>query len=164
VNVATNADASLTNNATVFGGGEINAANDSAGDATMVIALTPIQRWRLQWFGTTSDSGVAADAAVNSSDGMPNLVKYALDLDPLVPAANPVVGDIATGYLRVTSPRNPDATDISLLVEVAGTLTGPFTTNGIAIDQNISTLLQAHCTTPVTSSAHAFIRLHVTRP
>ena len=164
VNVATNADSSLTNAATVSGGSQINAANDSASDATTVIALTPIQRWRLQWFGTTSDSGIAADAAVNSSDGMPNLVKYALGLDPLIPATNPVVGEIDTGYLRLTSPRNPEATDVSLLVEAAGTLSGPFTTNGITIDQNTSTLLQAHYNIPVSSSTNAFMRLHVTRP
>jgi len=164
VNASTNAAAILTNNASVSGGGELNTANDIASDATIVVALAPIQLWRLQWFGVTSDSGVAGDTTISTSDGMPNLLKYALGLDPLVPATNPVVGDISTGYLRLTVPRNPDATDITFLIEVADVLSGPFTTNGITIDQNMPSLLQAHSTTPVNSSTNGFIRLHVTRP
>jgi uncharacterized repeat protein (TIGR01451 family) len=164
VDVATNAAANLTNTVNVSGGGEINIANDTASDPTTVIALTPIQLWRLQWFGITGDTGAAADAAIVTSDGMPNLLKYALDLNPLVPAANPVIGDISTGYLRLTVPKNPDATDISFLIEVTGALTLPFTTNGITIDQNTPTILQGHDNTPVNSSTGGFIRLHVTRP
>ena len=39
VNVASNASAALTNTATIFGGGELNAANDTATDPTTVIQL-----------------------------------------------------------------------------------------------------------------------------
>jgi endonuclease G len=164
VDVATNAAANLTNTVNVSGGGEINTANDTASDPTTVIALTPIQLWRLQWFGITGDTGAAADAAIATSDNMPNLLKYALDLNPLVPAADPVVGDISTGYLRLTSPKNPDATDVSFLIEVTGDLTFPFTTNGTTIDQNTLTLFQGHDNTPVNSSTSGFIRLQVIRP
>src|SRR2546423_10393175 len=103
---------------TVSGGGQTNTLNDTAKDRTQITALTPIQAWRLQWFGTTANSGAAADSAINSSDGMPNLLKYALGLNPLVATNNPVVGDITTGYLRLTVPKNPNATDISFHVEV----------------------------------------------
>jgi uncharacterized repeat protein (TIGR01451 family) len=164
VDVSTNAAASLTNTASVSGGGEINTANNTASDPTTVIALAPIEFWRLQWFGITGNTGVAADTAIATSDGMPNLLKYALDLDPLVPATDPVTGDISTGYLRLTAPKNPAATDITYLIELTGDLTFPFTTNGITIDQNTSTLLQGHDNTPVNSSTSGFIRLQVTRP
>jgi uncharacterized repeat protein (TIGR01451 family) len=40
VNVANNAAASVTNNATVSGGGEANTSNDSASDATTITAVT----------------------------------------------------------------------------------------------------------------------------
>jgi len=118
------------------GGGEINTGNDNASDPTTVIALAPIQFWRWQWFGITGDSGVAADTAISTSDGMPNLLKYALGLDPLVPAANPIIGDISTGYLRLSVPRNPNATDVTFLIEVTDNLTTPWTTNGTTVDQN----------------------------
>jgi uncharacterized repeat protein (TIGR01451 family) len=163
VDVAANA-VNLTNAASVSGGGEFTTTNNTASDPTTVIALMPIELWRLQWFGITANTGAAADAAVSSSDGMPNLTKYALDLDPLVPAADPVTGDISTGYLRLTVPRNPDATDITCLLEMTGDLTLPFTTNGITIDQNTPTLLQGHDNTPVSALTNGFMRLHITRP
>jgi hypothetical protein len=164
VNVATNAPNSLTNVARVSGGGESNISNDTATDPTTVIALTPIQAWRLQWFGTTANSGVAADTAINTSDHMPNLLKYALNLNPLVPTANPVTGDISTGFLRLTAPRNPNATDITMTVQIADSIASSWTTNGTTIDQSTATLLQVHDNTPVLGSAEAFIRLAVTHP
>ncbi len=164
VNVNTNAASSVTNVATVSGGGDINAANNLAGDPTSIIALTPIQAWRLQWFGTTADTGDAADATVATSDGMPNLLKYALGLNPLVPAANPAVGDISTGYLRLTLPKNPAATDVIFSIEVTADLLVPWTANGVIIDQDTPSLLQAHGNVPVNSAATGFIRLRVARP
>jgi endonuclease G len=165
VSLATNASASVTNIATVSGGGESNTANDTASDATTVIALTPIQSWRLQWFGTTNNSDAAADTAITTSDGMRNLLKYALGLDPMVPAANPVVVDISTGFLRLTLPKNPTATDVTFDVEVTDDLTASsWTTNGTTVDVNTPTLLQVRDNTPVPSASNRFIRLHVSRP
>ena len=165
VNVATNASSSVTNLAAVSGGGQTNTLNDTAKDPTSITALTPIQLWRLQWFGTTANSGAAADNAITTSDGMPNLLKYALGLNPLVATTNPVVGDITTGYLRLTLPKNPNATDISFHVEVSPDLVpASWTGSGTTIDQNTSTLLQVHVNVPVSSSDRNFIRLRVSRP
>ena len=165
VNVATNAPSSVTNVATVSGGGQTNTLNDTASDPTSITALTPIQSWRLQWFGSTANSGPGADTAIATSDGMPNMLKYALGLNPLVAASNPVVGDITTGYLRLTLPKNPNATDISFHVEVSPDLVpASWTGSGTTIDQNTSTLLQVHVNVPVSSSDRNFIRLRVSRP
>src|SRR5262249_49036655 len=144
VNVATNAPNNLTNIAKVSGGGESNISNDTAADPTTVMDLAPIQAWRLNWFGTTADTGAAADTAINTSDGMPNLLKYALNLTPLVPTANPITGDISTGFLRLTAPKNPSATDITMAVQVAESLASQWTTNNTSVDQNTSTILQVH--------------------
>ena len=165
VSVATNAPASVTNTAIVSGGGESNTANDTASDPTTVIALTPIQSWRLHYFGTTNNSAAAADTANTTGDGMANLLKYALGLNPLVPVANPVVVDISTGFLRLTLPKNPSATDVAFYVEVTDDLTASsWTTTGTTVDVNTSTLLQVHDNTPVRSASNRFIRLHVSRP
>jgi endonuclease G len=130
-----------------------------------VTAPTPIQSWRQQWFGTAANSGAAADGAVASSDGTPNLLKYAFGLNPLVPTNSPIVADIQTGYLRVTIPRNPNATDVSFHVQVSGDLTQPWTTNGVTIDQNTGTVLQAHDNTTVsTLIGGRYIRLQVSDP
>jgi len=164
VDVLTNAPASVTNTVTVSGGGENNTANNLASDPTTIVALAPVELWRLYWFGTTADSGPAADMAVNTADGMPNLLKYALALNPLEPTNSPTVGDIDTGYLRLTTPRNPDATGVSFHVEVTASLPAGWTTNGTTVDLDTPTLLRAHYDTPVVSSGGGYIRLRVSRP
>ena len=141
-----------------------NVLGAAAGQDQVFTTLTPIEAWRLQWFGTTANSGPAADTAIATTDGMPNLLKYALGLDPLVATNDPVAGDITTGYLRLTAPRNPQATDVSFHVEVTDSLTAAWSTNGTTVDINTATLLQAHANTPVASSAGGFIRLRVSQP
>ena len=165
VSVATNAASSITNTAAVSGGGDVNAANNTVSDPTTIIALTPVQSWRLHYFGTTDNSAAAADTANATGDGMANLLKYALGLDPLVPAANPVVVDISTGFLRLTAPKNPSATDVTFSVEVTDDLTASsWTTNGTTVDVNTATLLQVHDNTSVEPASSRFIRLRVSRP
>jgi Domain of unknown function DUF11 len=143
-----------------------DVANSTALDFAVqgtVAAPTPLQSWRLQWFGTMANSGAAADTAIASSDGMPNLLKYAYGLDPLVPVADPIVADITTGYLRFTVPKNPNANDVSFQVQVTGDLTQSWTTNGTTIDQNTATLLQVHDNAAVGTNVGArFMRLQVT--
>lgn len=129
-----------------------------------VVPLTPIQLWRLQWFGTTADSGAAADTTI-SANGMPNLLSYALGLNPLVPTNNPVVGDIDTGYLRLTVPRNLSATDISFYVELSdGLAPSSWSGNGTTVVSNTPALLQVRDNAPVGSSAGGYMRLRVSRP
>jgi endonuclease G len=145
-----------------------NVANSIApdlaltGTVTPVVNLTPLQAWRQFWFGTSSNTGVAADTYVGTSDGMANLLKYALGLNPLIATNNPVTGDISSGYLRLTTARNPNATDVSLSGLVSGDLL-TWTTNGVVTDQN-STVFQVHDSTPVTGGTNRFLRLRVTSP
>jgi hypothetical protein len=75
-----------------------------------------------------------------------------------------VVGDIATGFLRLTVPKNPQATDVSFFVEVTANPKAAWTTNGTTVDINTPTLLRVHDNTPVTGSGAGFIRLRVSRP
>jgi hypothetical protein len=96
---------------------------------------------------------------------MPNLLKYAFGLDPFVPTNSPIVADISTGYLRMTLPKNPNATDLIYQVQVTGDLTQPWTTNGTTIDQNTATLLQVHDDSAVgTNIGGRYMRLQVTGP
>lgn len=142
-----------------------STALDFAVQGTVTPVLTPIESWRLQYFGTTANNGAAADTAIATSDGMPNLLKYAFGLNPLTPSVNPTAGDISTGFLRLTVPKNPNATDISFHVELSTSLPGSsWNTNGTVIDQNTATLLQVHDSQPVNASASGFLRLRVSRP
>lgn len=143
-----------------------NSDPDLTLEGTVSTPLTPIELWRLNWFGTTADSGAAADTNIVTSDGMPNLLKYALGLNPTVPANNPVIGSISNNFLYLTVPRNPDASDISFWVEGTSNLSSAWSTNNaeIDIDTTASSLLQAHYINPLNVSPRAFMRLRVTRP
>ena len=166
VSVSPTAPSSVTNTATVAGGGEANTGNDTANTVTPITALTASQRWRYQYFNTTADSGVAADHYVYAGDGLPNLLKYALNLNPLVPAINPLGVDESTGYLRLTVPRNPNAGDVTFTVEVNNTdLTNPgdWTSTSTVVDQSTASLLQVHDSMPINQADAQFIRLRVTR-
>jgi uncharacterized repeat protein (TIGR01451 family) len=165
VNVDAAAPSSVTNVVTVSGGGDVTPGNNTASDPTTIIPLTPVQSWRYYWFGTTANSGNAADGAIVTSDGMPNLVKYALNLPPTTPAANPVQVDINSGFLRLTAPKNPQATDVTFRVEVTSNPTAPgWTTNGTTVDINSTTALQVHDNTSVGAAAGRYIRLSISRP
>jgi hypothetical protein len=129
-----------------------------------VVTTPPIQLWRQQWFGTTNNSGNAADTYVSSSDGMANLLKYALGLNPLLVATNPIAGDIASGFLRLTVPRNTNANDITYLIESVGDVNAVWSTNAIVIDTNTPAWLSGHDTNAVPTTSRRFIRLHVTNP
>ncbi len=49
--------------------------------------LTPLEAWRLQHFDSRQNAGRGADKADDDGDGLPNLVEYALGLDPLQDSA-----------------------------------------------------------------------------
>ena len=165
VSVSATAASSVTNSATVSGGGEANTGNDSASDATAVTALTPSQSWRYQYFGTTANSGNAADNANPAGDGINNLTKYALGLDPTKAEASPVTEDTSSGHLTLTAPKNPNATDVTYSVQVTSDLTDPtsWTTSGTTVATNTSSELVVEDNTPVNSAAERFMRLQVSR-
>jgi hypothetical protein len=60
----------------------------SGGDIDLVLA-SPRELWRLQHFGTILNAGAAADAADPFGRGVPNLLVYALGLDPALPLVAP---------------------------------------------------------------------------
>jgi hypothetical protein len=51
--------------------------------------LSPLQTWRHTHFGTTANTGSAADLADPNGDGIPNLLAYALGRSPLAPSSTP---------------------------------------------------------------------------
>ena len=89
--------------------------------------LTPIEAWRLAEFGTPDNTGAGADTASPAGDGVTNLVKYALNLNPHESSTGelPVASLVTypTGrHLTITFTRKPARNDVNLFVEVSGNL------------------------------------------
>jgi len=141
---------------------------------------TPIQAWRLAAFGSDADTGNAADTFDADFDGILNLMEYALGLPPNSPAtgALPVVGsyfDGAEKYLTLKFARKVSANDVTLKVDVSGSLGGPWTSldplapaNQVSVQNDTPATgwqtLTIKDTEPMSGRPSRFIRLNVSRP
>jgi subtilisin family serine protease/methionine-rich copper-binding protein CopC len=131
---------------------------------------TPGDAWREALFGTTENSGVAADSADPDGDGMVNLLERALGSDPNsrssadLPVSSREIVD-GDEFLALTIQKSPDATDVTFIVEVSADLATWNSGSGhTTIIENTSTMLKVRDNTPMRSAAKRFIRLRVTSP
>jgi hypothetical protein len=108
--------------------------------------LAPIDLWRLNNFGTSSNTGLAADGADPDGDGLVNLVEYALGLNPNSPDPNPLSFSLPGRHLTLVYTRpHPTPVDITYIAEVASTLgtgiwnSGPTYVTQTAVDNGNGT-------------------------
>jgi len=93
-----------------------------------VAAPSPIAQWRQGFWGTTNATGLSAADADPDRDGLENLLEYAFGGIPNVAGQTPVPQSrIASGRLTLTFTRNLTNPDITLTVQAADALTGPWT-------------------------------------
>jgi hypothetical protein len=132
--------------------------------------LTPLEIWRNNNFGNPSNVGAGANGASPSGDGVPNLLKYALGLNPLTPAtaaqlpSGSIQSDGGTNYLTLTVNRAAEPSDVTYIVEVTGNLSSGWVSglpNTVTLT-NTPTQLVVRDNTPVPAATARFIRLRVT--
>jgi len=119
----------------------INSAGTSytSPATTFTTALSALHTWRSTWFGTTENSGDAADSAAPDGDGIENLLKYALVLQPGVSAAAslPVAQPRSYGEgerLALVFTRDPARNDIKIEIQASDSPSGPWTTVAISVN------------------------------
>jgi hypothetical protein len=104
---------------------------------------SPAASWRLQYFGTTENSGNAANLATPDGDGIANIIKYALGLTPgqssshLLPRPS-FSNEGDQRHLSIRFKRVPARDDVTITVEALSDLGGSWTelarsTRGAAI-------------------------------
>ena len=134
--------------------------------------LTPLQIWRNNYFRNPSNVGAGANGASPAGDGVPNLIKYALGLNPTNAATTtqlPTGGvqpDGGTNYLTLTVHRAAQPSDITYIAEVTSSLTAGWVSgppNTVTLS-NTATLLVVRDNTPQPAATTRFIRLRVTNP
>ncbi|MFN0075562.1 MAG: hypothetical protein ACKVY0_03710 [Prosthecobacter sp.] len=99
-------------------------------DATFTTPAA-VEAWRQQHFGSSANTGDAADAANPAGDGIPNLMKYAMWMNPTQPGAQPpptAITHNGARYLGLSFPRNPNALDVTYEVQAADSPAGPWDT------------------------------------
>jgi hypothetical protein len=144
------------------------------GTATGTLTILPDFAFYLgKYFNTAqlTQSTVTGPNANPAGDGMPNLMKYALGLDPTKPdaaAGAPVVGQ-SGGFQTLTYLCPPGLTDVTYVVQVSSDLvtwnSGPsFTTtisNSLVGNQQQVVVRDL---TPTSGTTRRFIRLEITQP
>jgi endo-1,4-beta-D-glucanase Y len=131
------------------------------------VIATPLQSWRLQYFGTADSTGTAADLSDPDNDNLSNLVEFALNTDPT-----------KSGFLAMSVAR--EGTDLTLtytrrkeaLGEVVFTTlwanapNGPWNATGVTeqILSDDGTLQQVKARVLINGVLQKFFRLQVTRP
>jgi hypothetical protein len=137
-------------------------------DATLLIEVDdsqpPIEAWRDASFESESgNSAIAGNDADPDGDGLPNLIEYALGLDPNSPSTAPAP-QVVGGTLSITYTVNLLATDANLVAEWSGDLAN-WGNAGIALETLGETgpLRTVRASIPAASGSR-FLHLKVTGP
>jgi hypothetical protein len=147
-----------------------NDADESPFDITLTGTGTPasgsIDEWRLFWFGTTSNTGSAADTADDDKDGVPNLMEFGLGLNPTLPAVPTFQTQVNGSNLEFTYTRSNAAVLAGRTFQVpwTQTLNGSDwnyadTTQTVLTDNGTFQTVKA--TVPKGSNGRRFLRLEV---
>jgi hypothetical protein len=136
---------------------------------------SPIKTWKLTNFASNwTDSAIAGDLADPDYDTIPNLLEYALTMNPNVPNGSglPTAGTMVvnqSNYLTLTYTHSKTANDLNFIVEVSNDLqawnSGSYHTAVMGVTDNGSTeTIVVRDLTPIgQSQGKRFIRLKVKR-
>ncbi|MBE2283891.1 MAG: cadherin-like beta sandwich domain-containing protein [Prosthecobacter sp.] len=149
---------------------ESNDADEPSFDINLSATLMSLgQYWRLQYFGTTSNTGNAADNADPDHDGLANLIERGCTLDPTRPSGLPASLARNGGNLEFTYTRSKNEADVGtqFTVEWSDALPGTtWSTAGVTeqVLSNNGTTQQVRATIPAGSNGRRFVHLKVTTP
>lgn len=148
------------------------ASNDSDENPFIInvsgTGLSQLESWRQTYFGTTSNTGNAANNATPMKDGVNNLLKFATGMNPTQSGTMPGIATIDGDNIVFTYTRSKAAKNAGFIytVEWSNTLVNPFWTwpgvNESFIDQGATELVTATLSTG--NSDQRFVRLTVTAP
>jgi len=133
------------------------------GTATITYSPTAIQSWRQTYFGSSANSGNAADSADPDGDGLPNLVEYALGGNPgsALSAPAPVLGVTGNSYLTLSFMRS--RSDVTYIIQGSNNLSSPWSdlaTNPGTTGQGVTFTDSIN----VSSNPKRFLRLKIIHP
>jgi kumamolisin len=152
----------------------------SPGAATVTITEpTPYQAWKLNEFGSNAYvANIGGDLADPNHNGVPNLLEYAFNSNPIVDGSNPLptesmVQSSGNSYLAITYTQLNNDPSLTYTVQVTSDLTqqtdqwhsGPaYTTVASQQVNGNTTQVTVRDNTPISQAPKRFIRVQVTGP
>ncbi len=157
------------------------SATNTAGTGSAVVGITvqtAYMAWQQAYFTAAelSNPAISGPNATPAGDGIPNLTKYALGLNPKSVGTGglPTISLTAAGgsnFLTLTYNRSLAASDVTYTVEVSGDLqawsSGASDTATVNVTNNATNTLQTvvqRDLTPTSSAGRRFIRLKISQP
>jgi autotransporter-associated beta strand protein len=138
------------------------SANSNEVAATPASLTSPLQDWRQIYFGSSANTGDAADTADPDGDGIPNLLEYALGTNPTSAGSSPVTLGTSDDFLTLSFTRIADSS-LTYSIEASDDLGGSWTTVHTFPAFGSAGSSTYTDTVPVASSPRRFLRLKVTR-
>ena len=137
--------------------------SDVTQSAAVTIQDKPFDAWRFAAFTgpELANAAISGENADPDGDALPNLVEYALGLDPRISNVSTVTASRSGGYLTLSASKNIAATDISWNAEVTADLQG---WQAAVIVTNTASSFIARDSVLAANAARRFIRLKITRP
>ena len=131
--------------------------------------LSNFQVWQAQNWSPDLGNPADSESLDPDHDGQSNLLEYAFGSTPGASDTSPVTFATAnisgSNYMRLVTPKNPLATDVTFMVEATSNLADPasWSSAGLVIEIDNSTTLQVRDYVPEDSSTRRFMRVKVTR-
>lgn len=146
--------------------------NGVIGRAAGVAAIapeTPWCRWLTAQFTPSQldDEGSSLENRDSDSDGLPNLIEYAMGMSPRQPNGDGMTLSRQTGGWELMFQRNRGATDVAIVVESSDDPRGPWqamANQTVTVIEESSSTQRVKMTLPITTSAPARLyRLRTTK-
>jgi hypothetical protein len=133
---------------------------------TFWINQTALNNWRHAYFGTYNNSGIAADTANPTEDGIVNLIKYATGISPLVSITSPpaVTGQTGSGSAACLTLTFNEIADPALTYSVQATDDLTSTWSSIWSSSgtgNVAGSVTVQDIVPISQQPQRFLRLQV---
>lgn len=126
------------------------------------------EAWRRTHFGTTANTGSAADTADMDGDGLPNLLEYACALSPVAGGGLPAQISRQGASLHYNYPRSVEALNsgVTYVVEWTDTLGAAAVWSSVGVTQSILSTSggtqEVQATLPAGANGRRFVHLRVT--
>jgi hypothetical protein len=145
----------------------LNILGEESGYSAEAAAIASVTAaWRLQWFGTPYNTGIAADTADPDGDGIVNVLERAFNLNPTVADTNGKPAGVLNGAnFILTYRKSLAATDLFFQVMRSFDLI-QWSTNGVTdmvVSSDGSTEIHT-ASVPLSNGRAQFLRLQVTAP
>ena len=122
--------------------------------------------WAYSYFGLNAPAGQAGDTANPTKDGLSNLLKYAMGLNPLIPGTFQPTVTRSGAIWQFTFQRPANRLDITYAVEVSPDLSsGSWTTNNVTLSEIVAGDPETwQATYTPDAGSKLFFRLQITGP